>query len=43
MNIAVGRMLTPSPIEIVPHKVIKEIENKFAARVEKYFDVSFGR
>lgn len=41
MDIAVGRMLTPSRIEIVPRKVIKEIENHFRHRVEKYFKVSF--
>jgi hypothetical protein len=39
MDIAVGRMATPSPIDIVPHKIIKEIENTFLPRVEKYFNV----
>lgn len=41
MDIAVGRILTPSPIEIVPRKVMKEIENNFIPRVEKYFGVNF--
>lgn len=39
MDIAVGRMATPSPIDIVPHKIIREIENTFLPRVEKYFNV----
>ena len=42
MNIAVGRMHTASPIDIVPYKVIKELEKNFIPRVEKYFNVSVG-
>ena len=42
MDIAVGRMAVPSPIEIVPHKVMKEIENNFVPRVEKYFNISLS-
>lgn len=41
MDIAVGRMTIPSRMEIVPRKVMKEIENNFLPRVEKYFGVSF--
>lgn len=42
MNIAVGRMQTPSSVNIVPHKVVREIENTFLPRVEKHFNVSVG-
>lgn len=40
MDIAIGRMFTPSPIDIVPHKVLKEISTNFLPRVEKYFNLS---
>lgn len=42
MDIAVGRMESPSPIEKVPHKVLRELEKSFLPRVEKYFGVSIG-
>jgi hypothetical protein len=42
MHIAVGRMHTPSSVNIVPHKVVREIENTFLPRVEKHFNVSVG-
>jgi len=41
IDIATGRMITPSSSEIVPRKVMKEIENNFIPRVEKYFGVNF--
>lgn len=39
MNIAVGRMFTPSAIDIVPHKVMKDLENSFIPRCEEYFGI----
>lgn len=39
MNIAVGRMFTPSHC-IVPHKVLKEISTNFRPRVERHFNMS---
>jgi len=39
IDIATGRMITPSSSEIVPHKVVKEIEKNFLPRVQKYFGV----
>lgn len=40
MKIAMGRMLTPSTIERVPHKVMKDLENSFIPRCENYFGIT---
>lgn len=39
LDIAIGRMYQASPIEIVPHKVMKDLETNFVPRVEKYFNI----
>ena len=37
MNIAKGRLTSPSPIDKVPHRVFKAMDNGFADRCERYF------
>lgn len=42
LNVAMGRMVTPSRINRVPHNVIKILKNSFIPRCEAHFDCAIN-